>query len=97
VYDFSYIPAIVKRLLCVFHYVIDNYLCLPGFEKGFNLYSLIMDGSSLIRKLPPGVVYDLVHMLEIRDAWKQLMAVVPRERYESDDCYMPKYRVEHIK
>jgi hypothetical protein len=56
-----------------------------------------MDGSYLIRKLPPGVVYDLVHMLEIRDAWKQLMAVVPREGYESDNCYTPKYKVEHMK
>ncbi|PNF26888.1 Interleukin-1 receptor-associated kinase 4 [Cryptotermes secundus] len=56
-----------------------------------------MDGSSLIRKLPPGIVYDLVHMLEIRDAWKQLMAVVPREGCESDDCYVPKYKVEHMK
>lgn len=72
-------------------------MSMPCFEKRFNFYSLIMDGSSLIRKLPPGVVYDLVHMLEIRDAWKQLMAVVPREGYESDDCYMPKYKVEHIK
>jgi hypothetical protein len=56
-----------------------------------------MDRSSLIRKLPPGVVFDLVHMLEIRDAWKQLMAVVPQEGCASDECYMPKYKVEDIK
>ena len=59
--------------------------------------SFIMDGSTLIRKLPPGVVSDLIRMLETRDAWKQLMATVPREEHESDDCYVPKYKMEHIK
>jgi hypothetical protein len=59
--------------------------------------AVIMDGSTLIRKLPPGVVSDLIRMLETRDAWKQLMATVPREELESDDCYVPKYKMEHIK
>jgi interleukin-1 receptor-associated kinase 4 len=36
-------------------------------------------------------------MLETRDAWKLLMATVPREEHESDDCYVPKYKMEHIK
>lgn len=56
-----------------------------------------MDGNTLIRKLPPGVLCDLIRMLETRDAWKQLMATVPREGHESDDCYVPKYKTEHIK
>jgi len=56
-----------------------------------------MDGSTLIRKLPPGVVSELSRMLETRDAWKQLMATVPHEEHESDDSYVPKYKTEHIK
>jgi hypothetical protein len=56
-----------------------------------------MEGSTELRKLPPGDVFGLVHILETGGAWKKLMAVVPHNGVESDGCFVPKYKMEHIK
>ncbi|XP_069674519.1 interleukin-1 receptor-associated kinase 4-like [Periplaneta americana] len=56
-----------------------------------------MEGRTEIRKLPPGAVFGLVRILEIGEAWKQLMAIVPQSDTEPSDTLVLKYKVEHIK
>jgi hypothetical protein len=56
-----------------------------------------MEANTELRKLPPSAVFGLVRILESGSAWKQLMAIIPRNRNESDDSFVPKYKVEHIK
>ncbi|KAG8239134.1 hypothetical protein J437_LFUL018739 [Ladona fulva] len=51
-----------------------------------------MDRTLEIRKLPPVALFRLVQILELGQAWKQLMAIIPK----SHDCSEPKYKVEHI-
>ncbi|XP_049857052.1 interleukin-1 receptor-associated kinase 4-like isoform X2 [Schistocerca gregaria] len=47
-----------------------------------------------IRKLPPQALFRLVQILEYGEAWKQLMAIIPKTG--SDPSEM-KYKVEHVK
>lgn len=46
-----------------------------------------------LRKLSPGVVFELCRILDTGEAWKQLMAVITVE----DDPDLHKYSVEHMK
>ncbi|XP_071449817.1 interleukin-1 receptor-associated kinase 4-like [Hetaerina americana] len=52
-----------------------------------------MDRSLEIRMLPPVVLYRLVQILELGQAWKQLMAIIPK----NEETNSPKYKVEHIR
>ncbi|XP_046400183.1 interleukin-1 receptor-associated kinase 4-like [Ischnura elegans] len=52
-----------------------------------------MDRSQEIRLLPPVALYQLVQILELGQAWKQLMAIIPK----SDNDGSPKYKVEHMR
>lgn len=56
-----------------------------------------MEVNKELRKLPPSAVFGLVRILETGNAWKQLMAIVPRSRDEFGDSFVPKYKVEHMK
>lgn len=51
-----------------------------------------MERNLELRKLPPGVVFDLGQILETGEGWKQLMSVIPSS--PSDQCL--KYTVEHM-
>ncbi|KAJ9587969.1 hypothetical protein L9F63_018598 [Diploptera punctata] len=55
-----------------------------------------MDASTEIRKLPPSVICQLGRILDVQDAWKKLMALVPKNGMKSGDYQIPKYTVEHI-
>lgn len=55
-----------------------------------------MEAHTELRKLPPGVIYELGRILDVQEAWKKLMAMVPKNGILSGDCKTSKYTVEHI-
>ena len=58
---------------------------------------LKIESSTELRKLPPGVIYELSRILDVKDAWKKLMGIIRKDGLQSGDPHIPKYTVEHMK